>query len=261
MGAGGILNFGLSQYETKAYLSLLSNHPVNGSQLSRHSGIPRARIYDVLSSLKAKGMVIDLDNGHYVPLPPEEMLDRIRNWFENEVSDLETRFKAAATGSSYDYVWTIRGYDEVMAKAQGMIGASESEVYVRLFPVESKPLDRALHEAVGRGVQVKVISMGSPVSDFDLQVVHPRADQVEARARGRAFDLVVDKQEALVGLFEQGRENKSPINWAKNHWFVVATRDSLRHDFYHYFLHKIYDLKEPLSGREAAIYELIKADE
>ena len=261
MGAGGILNFGLSQYETTAYLSLLGRHPVNGSQLSRHSGIPRARIYDVLSSLKSKGMVIELDNGQYVPLPPEEMLDRIRNWFENELSDLESRFKTATTGSSYDYVWTLTGYDEVMAKAQGMIGLAENEIYVRLFPVESQVLDRALHQAIDRGVQVKVISMGPPISDFDLQVVHPKADQVEVRARGRAFDLVVDKQEALVGLFEQGRENKSPINWAKNHWFVVATRDSLRHDFYHYFLHKIYDLKEPLTGREAAIYELIKGDE
>ena len=261
MGAGGILNFGISQYETTAYLSLLGRHPVNGSQLSRHSGIPRARIYDVLSSLKAKGMVIELDNGQFVPLPPEEMLDRIRNWFNNEVADLESRFKAAATGSSYDYVWTIHGYDEVMAKAQGMIKAAGAEVYVRLFPPESASLGQALREAVDRGVQVKVISMGSSVSDFDLQVIHPKADQVEERSGGRAFDLVVDKQEALVGLFEQGRENKSPINWAKNHWFVVATRDSLRHDFYHYFLHKTYDLKEPLTGREAAIYELIKADE
>ncbi|MCP4687993.1 MAG: hypothetical protein GY859_08080 [Desulfobacterales bacterium] len=71
----------------------------------------------------------------------------------------------------------------------------------------------------------------------------------------------MDKQEILVGLFEKDREDDSPINWAKNHWFVVAARDSLRHDFFHYFLHKTYDLGETLTGREAAIYELIKADD
>lgn len=46
------LQLGLSQYEITAYLSLVGRHPVNGSQLSRFSGIPRARIYDVLRSLK-----------------------------------------------------------------------------------------------------------------------------------------------------------------------------------------------------------------
>ena len=43
-----LLNLGFSKYEITAYLTLVANHPVNGSQLSRMSAIPRAKIYDVL---------------------------------------------------------------------------------------------------------------------------------------------------------------------------------------------------------------------
>jgi hypothetical protein len=48
---------GLSDYTIRTYLSLLRHHPINGSQLSKRSGIPRARIYDILRTLKARGFV------------------------------------------------------------------------------------------------------------------------------------------------------------------------------------------------------------
>ncbi len=256
-----MFNFGFSQYETTAYLTLLSHHPINGSQLSRHSGIPRARIYDVLRGLKTKGVVVELGKGQFAPLPPDETLKRFRHLFDTELDALEKQFKSAAVSTKYEYVWTIEGYDDVMDKAREMVTSSRSEIYTRLYPEEAGLLDAALQEAAKRGVQVKFIAMGEPPSRFDLQVTHPRADIVMERAGGRAFDIVVDRREILVGLFEKGREDQSPINWARNHWFVMATRDSLRHDFFHYFLDKTYDLGETLTGREAAIYELIKADD
>jgi len=40
----------------------------------------------------------------------------------------------------------------------------------------------------------------------------------------------------------------SSINRSRNQWFVLAGRDSLRHDFFHYFLYKTYDLKQALKA-------------
>ncbi len=253
-----LFNFKLTQYETTAYLALLGNSPVNGSQLSRHSGIPRARIYDVLFSLKTKGMAVEVANGMYAPLPTEEVLKRFRSRFEGEISALEKKFQQATVKTHYDYVWNIYGYDEIMSKAKDMINAANSEIYVRLFPVEARKLDKDLHKACKRGVQVKYISMGILTSVFDLQVIHPGVERIEKELKGRTFDIVTDRREALVGLFED--ENESSTSWAKNHWFVTAARDSLRHDFFHYFLHKTYDLGEKLNPHEAEIYELIKED-
>ncbi len=258
MATGNLFNFRLSQYETKAYIALLTNNPVNGSQLSRHSGIPRARIYDVLTTLKAKGMAVEVSDGLYAPLPKEEVLKRFRSRFESEISLLEKKFRKAAAKASYDYVWNIYGYDEILSKARDMINAAESEIYVRLFPAEAKMLDPDLKKACRENVQVKYISMGIPTSIFDLQVIHPGFEKIEEELNGRTFDIVVDRDEALVGLFEN--ENQPSTSWAKNHWFVIAARDSLRHDFFHYFLHKIYDLGEKLNRKEVEMYEIIKKD-
>ena len=255
-----LFQFGLSNYEIMAYLSLVSRHPVNGSQLSRFSGIPRARIYDVLRSLKDKGFVVETGDGLYAPLPPEEFFKRLRHSFETKLEFLEEKIEAASEPTVYDYVWTIRGYDKVMDKAREMIGAARTEIYTRLHTSEGHILAQNLTRAGLRGVVVKYISMGDPAVIFDLQVVHPESESIAARYGGRTFDLVVDKKELLVGLFETGKEEHSPVNWAKNHWFVVTIRDSLRHDFFHFFLHKIYEKKQRLTKDEKILYDLIVRD-
>jgi len=256
-----LTNLGFSKSEMTAYLTLLNNHPVNGSQLSRGSAIPRAKIYDVLRSLKNKGAVTEVGRGLFAPLPPEELFNRLRTRFESSLERFENRIKAASDTSSYEYVWTIKGYDPAVQKARSMIQSARGEVYTRLFPEEGQALSAALRHAESRGVAIKYISMGAPADRFDLQVIHPEAEKVERQIGGRSFDLVVDREELLVGMFETDREDRAQVNWAKNHWFVVATRDSLRHDFFHYFLHKTYEKKQRLTPSEKALYKMIADDQ
>ena len=54
---------GFSEYECKAYLTLLEQFPLTGYSLSKKSGIPRSRIYDVLESLAGKQMVLVQEQG------------------------------------------------------------------------------------------------------------------------------------------------------------------------------------------------------
>jgi len=255
-----IAGLGFSQYEVTAYLALVGKHPINGSQLSRRSGIPRARIYDVLHSLKEKGWVVESEDGLYVPLPPEEMSKRLRYRFETDLSALEKRVKSASDTSGYTFVWTIRGYDQIFNKAKEMITSARTEIYVRLFPEEGRILDGDLHEATSRGVVVKYVSMGDPTTLFDYQVIHPEAEKIEGILGGRTIDIVVDKNEVLVGMITPQSGGYSSVNWTKNHFLVIANRDSLRHDFYHYFLYKIYEKKQNLTQKEKRLYVLIKND-
>ncbi len=62
-------------------------------------------------------------------------------------------------------------------------------------------------------------------------------------------------------IFETGQEETSLINWSRNTWFIITCRDSLRHDFYHYFLEKTYDQGQDLTDREKRIYAFIKTDD
>ncbi len=251
---------GFSQYEAACYMALVANHPVNGSQLSKSSGIARSRIYDVLRSLITKEFVIEVNTGQYAPLPSDELIRRLKKSFDNHIAAFEKEIAKASQKEDFEYVWTLTGYDTIMDKARAMIKAARQEIYVRLFPEADRHLSDDLVAADKRGVSIRYIAMGKIPDLFEIQVTHPHHETLIKTIGGRSFDIITDKREALVGIFEGGNEDQSPINWTRNPWFVIANRDSLRHDFYHCFLEKTLDQQQTLTHKEKIIYQTIKAD-
>ena len=254
------LKLGLSDYALTAYISLTANHPVNGSQLSRQSGIPRARIYDVLETLIAKGFVIESSKSMYTPIPSEEFIRRLRNDFEAVLSSLEKKINKARQEPEKDVIWTIKGYAAAMEKARDMIDHAKNEIYIRLSPEEGHHLDSKLLAAESRGVQVKYIAMAPASQTFRFQIIHPCPEPCESDSNTRFFDIVVDKEEILCGMFIEGDDDGSVINWGQNKRFVLSGRDSLRHDFFHYFLHKLQNEKKTLTREEKSLYDFILKD-
>jgi len=251
---------GFSQYEAACYMALVGNHPVNGSQLSKISGIARSRIYDVLRNLNAKEYVLEVNPGQYVPLPPDELIRRLQSNFDNNIDMFEEQIAKVSSENNYEYVWSITGYDNVMEKAIEMIMEAKKEIYVRLFPEADRHLAKYLTAADKKGVKIRYIAMGKIETKFDIQVTHPDYESLQNTIGGRSIDIITDKREALVGIFETDNEDSSPINWTRNRWFVTANRDSLRHDFYHSFLEKTVDQNSELTKNEKRIYQIIKED-
>jgi sugar-specific transcriptional regulator TrmB len=254
-------DFAFSKYESSCYLALLAQHPANGSQLSKLSGIARSRIYDVLRSLVSKKLVFEIEKGRYVPLPFEELKKRLRGRFESNLKILDDELDSMVRQSNFEYLYTLNGMDEVISKAGDIIDAARTELYLRLFPASWKRLREGLDRAIDRGVVIRMVSMGPMETRYDIQVQHPEVGRLEEKLGGESLDIIADKEEAIAGIFEERNVNHSPFIWTKNHWFVIANRDSLRHDFYHYFLVKLYEQGEPLSARDKQIYVFIKADD
>jgi HTH-type transcriptional regulator, sugar sensing transcriptional regulator len=253
-------DLGFSQYEATCYMTLVGNHPVNGSQLSKISGIARSRIYDVLRNLISKGYVIEVNSGQYAPLPADEVIRRLKRNFNTNIKVFEEKIAAASQKNDFEFVWTITGYENVMEKAIEMIKNAETEIYVRLFPKADQHLDPYLRQADKRGVNIRYIAMGKTAKKFDVQVIHPDHEHLQQTIGGRSIEVITDKSEALVGIFETDKEDSSAINWTRNQWFIVANRDSLRHDFYHCFLEKILDQHQDPTTDEKRIYKIIKED-
>jgi sugar-specific transcriptional regulator TrmB len=259
---GKLKDLGFSHYEISCYIALMSKYPANGSQISRASGIARSRIYDVLRNLTEKGMVMEAGNGMFVPLPPDELIKRLKNRFVTGIKELKTQLEFISQETSYEFIWSIKGYDRVIAKAREMIAAADKEIYARLYPKAFHALEIDLKKAEQRGVGIRYVAMGKSIPlIFEIQVSHPGAEQRVQKMGGQSFDLICDAKEALVGMFETGKEKISPVNWTKNRWLIITNRDRLRHDFYRCFLEKIHDRGLPLSHREEKIYTLIKSEE
>ncbi|PJA16969.1 MAG: hypothetical protein COX63_02960, partial [Candidatus Diapherotrites archaeon CG_4_10_14_0_2_um_filter_31_5] len=53
-------SLGLTEYESKAILSLIEKGALEAPEISRNTDIPKTRVYDVLEKLEKKGLVIPL---------------------------------------------------------------------------------------------------------------------------------------------------------------------------------------------------------
>ena len=87
----GLVAIGFSEYEAKAYVSLLQKSPVSGYELSKLSGVPRSMIYEVAGKLTARGAAMTLRAGgstKYAPVPAAEYLDLLHREHEELIDSL-----------------------------------------------------------------------------------------------------------------------------------------------------------------------------
>nr|MDO8132620.1 helix-turn-helix domain-containing protein [Candidatus Njordarchaeum guaymaensis] len=100
-----ILNkeLGLSPYESRTFLSLLTLGPMSPSEIAQRADIPRPRIYDVLRSLVQKGLLMEQSGkpAIYAPVDPSEALRNLLTELEHETSrQLEERREIVRTLST-----------------------------------------------------------------------------------------------------------------------------------------------------------------
>ena len=84
-------DLGLSEYEARAFRSLLDTGPTTAKALSRASNVPMGRIYDVLNSLETYRLVRSQTASRpkkYVAVEPETALDRL---LDDKKAELEAK--------------------------------------------------------------------------------------------------------------------------------------------------------------------------
>ncbi len=150
---------GLTEYEAKAYLSLVNDHMNSAAKLSKKSGVPRTKIYETLESLQTKGWV-RIYSG--VPLlfkamTPGEAIEKAKKEYEDllgsiresieEASETKDKFVILKSGVGLD------GLKEEISRARTVFISNgtadllrriapafreDAEVKVVLFPGEKK---------------------------------------------------------------------------------------------------------------------------
>lgn len=71
-----LMALGLSKYEACAYLALLGHNDSTAVEVADRAGVPRQRVYDVLISLRDKGLISIRDGrpARHTARPPAEAL-------------------------------------------------------------------------------------------------------------------------------------------------------------------------------------------
>ena len=200
---------GFGEYEAKAYATLVRDGPLTGYQLAKNSGIPRPNIYAIIDRLEKRSAVTRIEVGDgvkYAALPADEMLDRLSRTVEAHLSDARGALEGLGEAGDAAYVWNIEGYDNMIARAEAVIGGAQDRLTVGIWSSESARLSPAIAAAEARGVHVLVLCVQGCANECGNCCGEIYRYPVSNDADRRWLMLAADDREMLVGQVGPGSQ-------------------------------------------------------
>jgi len=223
---------GITEYEAKVYLSLLSSHPASAYTISRNSGVPHSRVYDVTRRLIRREMVASTGTKPemFSPLSPEKVVEGLQKEYLSYSEELEKRLKEFEFQADFDPVWNLGDRDAALAKAASMLADAVSTIYLGVWDAELPELLPALKAAAERGVQLFVLIYGKADLDIGVVYYHDTEYMNGYEELGRTLDCTVDSTYCISGTM--GGSAECRVVWSQNRGLVQTIESYIKHDFY-----------------------------
>ena len=222
---------GFSEYECKAYLKLLEEFPLNGYTLSKNSGIPRSRIYEVLKNLMDKQMVFkqtEEKNKVYYPVAPDVFIKKLKESYKELFSNI-SRFagRLYTEKKQDDKLVVIRGRRNILSFLNLLIKGAEKRIAVSIWEEEMEDLIPELDKALKRGVVLRGIFFGGK-KPYDTLVTHRRIKRYMAEKKERYMSVIIDGAHTLSGIVSRGEDSK--VTWTQDEGLIEISEDYIAHD-------------------------------
>ena len=206
-----LADLGFSDYEARAYCALLDEAPANGYQVARRSGIPRAKIYECLEKLVARGAAVrvegkDQEGRLFAPTDPGELVGRIEQTTTEACEEArEALERYQSDPQVVEVLWRVTSQADLVARGKSLTESAAKTLHLALWPEEFEVLLPSLLGAMDRGVQVALILYGPNRGIRKLQergagaVQHSRSKHTAVPVMGRQFVLVADRERCITG--------------------------------------------------------------
>lgn len=222
---------GLTKYEARAYVSLLRRGISYGSELSKNSGIPGAKIYETLDRLVEKNLAYPLPGTpvRYQALPLEDFIDNKQKDFQRTIDYLEQQKDLICSVDVSEQLWHLTGRDQLLDKAREYITGAKESIYISLWPDEGKVLMDSLVEAHERNVEIVSIQYSEQCFDLGKAFKHVMVPAVFDRHGSEMF-LLVDNTRGMFMFLEE------PQGWKG----FYASSKGIARVIKNYIIHDIY---------------------
>ena len=155
---------GFSEYEARAYAMLLQRSPLNGYELAKFSGVPRANVYAILQKLEDRGAVVRLETGtgtRYAPAAPDELLRRLGDSFQQTLRHAGATLGELARPPEHGPVWNAQGYEALTAQVLSLVQQAADRLLIAIWRPEAILLAGPLAEAEARGVEIVTLCLNA----------------------------------------------------------------------------------------------------
>lgn len=235
-------SLGLTGYEIKAYLSLVETGSASASDISKKSGVPYSKIYEVLNSLEDKGWA-ESDRSRpqkFFPRSPQTGLEATKMRIESDIKDNESLILRELMPvyekrgiREKPEIWVVRGIYNIAAKVSEIIQTCQQELLIAIPKVAEdiarpvQPMLRMLHE---RGVKIAVLV--SEQTSVDTVRAISRIADVRLKTNLFGGGVIGDSRQVMILLGEGRVDNGSfePIAiWAEHAGLARFAKD-----YFHY---------------------------
>ncbi len=192
---------GFTDYEARAYLTLVQRGELNGYELSKSSGIPRANVYAVADKLVHRGAAHRVERGdgiNYQALPPKQLLRSLESRQRRALSAARGALARVERRAEPAAVMNLRG-DELLAKARQLVDATQKTLLIAIQPPEAAALADVLRMARERGVTITTLCLEACERECGGCQGEIHRYSLAPGGGVRWLVLVADRRTALVG--------------------------------------------------------------
>jgi len=213
--------FGLTEYESSAYMTLNYMISASASEIAENAKIPRSRIYEILKMLERKGFV-EIENSKplkYSVVPPKEIFRENKREIIAELEESEKDLVEIYENQLSKVpapVWLIHGPEKIIEKELELISKARKTIAIRMgfvFDEEWSMIESKINQKVREGVDVKIM-----VSD-KLYLKYKKIDSKEllkySSAKIAKFNLptakmIIRDQKEMMHIFAKFTKTGKP---------------------------------------------------
>jgi sugar-specific transcriptional regulator TrmB len=243
---------GFGEYEARTYVALLQRNPLNGYELAKASGLPRANVYGVLQKLEERGAVVRHDSpsgARYAPVPPDVLTRRMGNRFQDLLDAAQQSLDDVSIVTAHEYVWNARGYTVLLEHARELVDRAAGRLLVTIWPEEARALSGPLDRAAARGVEVITLCPTACAAECGGCRGQIYRYRVTAEQDTRWLILVPDGAELLAGEIGAG-----------NDALAVRTQQPLLVDLASWYIRHSIALAAVLSDLDSQLERLLEPE-
>lgn len=228
---------GFTEYEAKIYLEVLQSAgvPKTAYEIAKISGVPRSNTYSALDILTRKGAVLPVTENptRYIAAAPKDVLDKVASQTTNLCERLRVNLDGLAPKVENQYVWILRGEENINAEIQNLIGSCEKSIWIKASDTVLRKHAQVLQKAVQKKkVSALIVLFGADKTEFEYsescKVYIHENDGTRMGTADNLFTIVVDHKEMITANvsheFMGARTRSPPI--------VTMALSLIRHDYY-----------------------------
>ena len=229
------LLLGLNKYESRLYLAILGGAR-SSKQAAEASGVPLPRVYDVVKSLEAKGLVKPSDNW-YVAVDVRESLSVIASKIVSQaVERAESIMKLAEELSKHiehhketmEAIEVVRGLKEVLARSFAMASRARTVYLFAWKALEKlsviKPFLAAYKPMIERVDVRLVIPSYFELSKSDIEFLQELGVKWIKVNSIMLDSMIVDDHTMVIGVPDPSVKDEAVAIVIRNREFVKAVR-------------------------------------